>query len=107
MQESKRPAQPLLLERCSAYVTKILSVFGIVQPTQDRWVFVYVCMCMCMYMCMCMCVCICVFVCVFVYMYVYMYVYVYVYVYVHACEGTIVSVCIPASALLRSLKAFC
>ena len=36
-----------------------------------------------------------------------MYVYVYVYVYVHACEGTIVSVCIPASALLRSMKAFC
>ena len=35
------------------------------------------------------------------------YVHVYVYVYVHACEGTIVSVCIPASALLRSMKAFC
>eukprot|EP00983_Pelagomonas_calceolata_P017294 542431-Pelagomonas_calceolata.AAC.5 len=37
--EAKRPVQPLVLERCSAYVTKILSVFGIVDPAHDRWVF--------------------------------------------------------------------
>jgi len=35
-EEAKRPVQPLVLERCSAYVTKILSVFGIVDPAHDR-----------------------------------------------------------------------
>ncbi|KAF5828717.1 tRNA synthetases class I (C) catalytic domain-containing protein [Dunaliella salina] len=35
-EEAKRPVQPLVLERCSSYVTKILSVFGIVDPAHDR-----------------------------------------------------------------------
>ncbi|KAJ9527318.1 hypothetical protein QJQ45_025537 [Haematococcus lacustris] len=36
LQEGAQLPQPLLLGRCSAYVTRILSVFGIVPSAQDR-----------------------------------------------------------------------